>query len=51
MTATRARRWLLRGAAALGLAALGAIAAAWLLLRASLPPLDGRLEEIGRAHV
>ncbi len=49
MTATRARRWLLRGAAALGLAALGAIAAAWLLLRASLPPLDGRLEAAGLA--
>ncbi len=49
MTATRARRWLVRGAAALGLAALGAVATVWLVLRASLPPLDGRLEAAGLA--
>lgn len=49
VTASRARRWLLRGAAALGLTALGAFVAVWLLLRASLPPLDGRLEQAGLA--
>jgi len=49
MTAGRRRRWLARGAAALGLTALGTLAAAWLLLRASLPPVDGRLEQAGLA--
>ncbi len=44
------RRWLLRAGIAV-LAMLSAVAlAAWLTLRASLPPLDGELEVPGLAH-
>lgn len=47
--ATATRRWLIRGALVLGLTVVGALAGIWLILRASLPPLDGRLELAGLA--
>ncbi|MBH9575531.1 penicillin acylase family protein [Inhella proteolytica] len=43
------RRWLARGLAALALLLLAALLAIWLLLRASLPPLQGELPAPGLA--